>query len=290
MQVKFPERDRITPVYGIDEARLVQSYRVSIYRGITSWYFLDVLGESEHFKVRTMPPHRTVQPFEADFSNPLRYFSRVIPPTYELLEEYGDYVMSVDSPVRIRLRNMFSEPFIQTVQDLYAPRVLLFNPKTRQFKLRYMESRRDKRYKSDYLVGIIGIKGRLNLDFKNAVSDMLHNGHATTLINFDTLDADILDALLSTYINRQLLAEVTSSRMAYELSTEIFALRLEYKESPEDNYKEYNPLYPPLVVDPSLPQDPVATYAAYLLARCEDINFKSNVMREKPELKEDFEL
>lgn len=286
--IEFPDRDRVPPFYGCDEARMISGYKISIYKCITSWYFLDILGESEHFTVKLIPATRTGICYEANGSENLSCFTRIAPPTEDIIKVY-DNEYDPDNTVKYGVNYLRINPLLDAT-DLYAPRILTVNKHSNEFKIRYMDNPRDKRRKSDMLLGIIGIHGRLLKEFKDNIHRTLERCHCSELATFArlTMDANIHDVAMSPYANRQILAEVNACRMAYKREADIFALRVEYKDNPDYHY-EYNPLYPPLVSGLEPQYDVISAYAAYLLARCEEINFKNPVIN-KTSYEEDFEL
>lgn len=287
--IEFPTRDKIPPFYGVDEARMVSGYKVSIYKCISAWYYLDILGESDHFTVKAVPANRIGAGHEPDGRMLLHYFSRIVPPTENIIKAYDDAYDPGDT-IKYCVDYLRANALTE-VTDLYATRILTVNKHSNEFKIRYTDSPRDKRCKSDILLGIIGIQGRQLKEFKDAIRSTLEHCHCTdALTTFNSLvdNESIHDVVMSSYVNRQILAEVNACCMAHKRAAEIFALRVEYKENP-DYYYEYNPLYPPLVAEHNPQYDVISSYAAYLLARCEDINFKNPTIN-KTSYEEDFEL
>lgn len=284
--IEFPERDQVPPFYGGDEARMVSGYKISIYKCITSWYFLDVLGESAHFTVKLVPANRNGIGHEPNGSTPLHYFSRIIPPTEDIIKVYDDSYDPGDT-IKYYVSYLRANPM---VTEVYAPRILTVNKNSNEFKIRYMDNPRDKRCKSDILLGIIGIHLRQLKEFKDAIRSTLEHCHCSELATFNRLvEAEgVHDVVMSSYVTRQILSEVNACRMAHTKAAEIFALRVDYKDNP-NYYYEYNPLYPPLVSGLEPQYDVISAYAAYLLARCEDINFKNPIVNTS-NYEEDFEL
>ena len=289
-EIVFPVRDQIPPFYGMTEAQMIQRHKISIYRGVTSAYFLDRIGESQHFIAKTIPAARTSAPYAADSTNLLHVYTAIIGPTEEIINEYENKY-ELDTIRKHGLLYLVPNQ-LTAIDNLYEPRVLVYNERSKEFKLFYMDHVRDKRCKSDLLIGIVGIKKRSLDEFKEQLRTTMRHCHLVgERETFDRLEGDetIGDIVMAPYVNKQIIAEVQTCYLAYTLSSKIFGLRIEYKDDTNPVFREYSPLYPPLAVGPDMPFDPISAYAAYLLARCEEENFKTNT-DEQISYEEDFEL
>lgn len=289
-EIVFPVRDQIPPFYGMTEAQMIQRHKISIYRGVTSAFFLDHMGESQHFIAKTIPASRTSAPYAADATTLLHVYTAIIGPTDEIIKEYENKY-ELDTIRKHGLLYLVPNQ-LTTIDDLYEPRVLVYNECSKDFKLFYMDRVRDKRCKSDSLLGIVGIKKRSLDEFKEQIRTTMRHCHLNAeRETFDRLEDDsaIGNIIMAPYINNQIMAEAKACHLAYTHSADVFGLRIEYKDSSDPVFREYNPLYPPLAVGPDMKFDPISAYAAYLLARCEEENFKTN-MDEQISYEEDFEL